>query len=47
MRMSRRLKIGCGIFLVVAVAAIVIPLKFMRVKPIEVDIEKEIGRAHV
>jgi HlyD family secretion protein len=36
--MSRRLKIGCGVFIFVMVAGIVVPLKFLRAKPIEVDV---------
>jgi len=37
--MSRRLKIGCAIFVVLMIAGVVIPLKFLRSKPIEVDVE--------
>ena len=37
--MSRRLKIGCAIFVVIMIAAVVIPLKFLRSTPIEVDVE--------
>ena len=37
--MSRRLKIGCGIFIVLIIAAVVIPLKFLQSKPVEVDVE--------
>ncbi len=37
--MSRRLKIGCGLFIVLLVAAVVIPLTLLRSKPAEVDTE--------
>ncbi len=37
--MSRRLKIGCAIFIILMIAAVVIPLKFLRSKPVEVDVE--------
>lgn len=38
--MSRRLKIGCPIFIVILAAGILIPLKFLRSKPVQVDVEK-------
>ncbi|HCU34909.1 MAG TPA: hypothetical protein DGT21_05460 [Armatimonadetes bacterium] len=37
--MSRRLKIGCGVFIVLMVAAVVIPLTLLRSRPVEVDVE--------
>lgn len=37
--MSRRLKIGCAVLIIVLVAAVVIPLTLLRSKPVEVDVE--------
>ena len=37
--MSTRLKVGCIVFIILLIAGIIIPLKFMRSKPVEVDVE--------
>jgi HlyD family secretion protein len=37
--MSRRLKIGCGVVLVLTVAGIVIPLRMVKARIVEVDVE--------
>ncbi|MGQ9731998.1 MAG: efflux RND transporter periplasmic adaptor subunit [Candidatus Zipacnadales bacterium] len=38
--MSHRVKIGCGVFSVITILAIVIPLKFVKARLVEVDVEK-------
>jgi HlyD family secretion protein len=44
--MSRRLKIGCGVIIVLTLAGVLIPLRFIRARTVEVEVE-QVARADI